>query len=90
MSSMQQASFKTMLRELWRKSYGCWHYLQLADLAKIGKETTNLHSLTKKVACICAHSGKAVKDLITNPTLGIDALSLCNCMAQCLASSQTF
>jgi hypothetical protein len=50
-----------MLRELWRKSCGCWHYLQLADAAKIGKETTNLRSLTKKVDRICAHSGKAVK-----------------------------
>jgi hypothetical protein len=51
-----------MLRELWRKSCGCWHYLQLADPAKIGKETTNLQSLTKKVARICTHSGKAVKE----------------------------
>jgi hypothetical protein len=51
-----------MLRGLWRKSWGCWRYLQLADLAKIGKETTNLRSLTKKVACICTHSGKAVNN----------------------------
>ncbi len=48
---------KVMLRELCRKSCGSWHYLQLADPAKIGKETTNLCSLTKKVARICAHSG---------------------------------
>jgi hypothetical protein len=53
-----------MLRELWRKSFGSWRYLQLADPAKIGKETANLQSLTKKVVRICAHSGKAVKDLI--------------------------
>ncbi len=53
---------KAMLRELWRKSCGCWRYLQLADPAKIGKETTNLQSLTKQVAHICAHSGKAVKN----------------------------
>ncbi len=50
-----------MLRELWRRSCGCWRYLQLADPAKIGKETTNLQSLTKKVVRVCAHSGKAVK-----------------------------
>jgi hypothetical protein len=37
-----------MLRELWRKSCNCWRYLQLADPAKIGKETTNLQSLTKR------------------------------------------
>jgi hypothetical protein len=49
-----------ILRELWRKSCGCWRYLQLADPAKIGGETTNLQSLTKKVARICTHSGKAV------------------------------
>ncbi len=49
-----------MLRELWRKYCSCWRYLQLADLAKIGKKTTNLQSLTKKVVLICAHSGKAV------------------------------
>jgi hypothetical protein len=49
-----------MLRELWRKSCGYWCYLQLADPAKIGKETTNLQSLTKKLARICAHSGKVV------------------------------
>jgi hypothetical protein len=49
-----------MLRELWRKSCGCWRYLQLANPAKIGKETTNLQSLTKKVTRICAHSGNAV------------------------------
>ncbi len=30
------------------------------------------------------------KDLITNPTFGIDALSICIRMAQCLARSQTF
>jgi hypothetical protein len=30
------------------------------------------------------------KDLITNPAFGIDALSLCICMAQCLARSQPF
>jgi hypothetical protein len=51
-----------MPRELWRTSCSCWRYLQLADPSKIGKETTNLRSLKKKVACICAHSGKAVKD----------------------------
>jgi hypothetical protein len=50
-----------MLRELWRKSCGCWHFLQLADPAIIGKETMKLQSLTKKVACICAHSGIPVK-----------------------------
>ncbi len=52
----------TMLRELWRKSWGCWRYLQLADLAKFGGETTNLWSLTKKVVHVCSHSGKAVKE----------------------------
>jgi hypothetical protein len=31
-----------------------------------------------------------LKDLITYPTFGIDALYICICMAQCLASSQTF
>jgi hypothetical protein len=50
-----------MLRELWRKSCDCWRYLQLADPAKIGEETTNLRSLTKKVARVCAHSGIHVK-----------------------------
>jgi hypothetical protein len=40
------------------KSCGCWRYLQLADPAKIGGETTHLRSLTKKVAH-CAHSCKA-------------------------------
>jgi hypothetical protein len=54
-----------MLRELWRKSCGSWRYLQLADLAKIGEETMNLQSLTKKVARICAHSGKAVNEFLT-------------------------
>jgi hypothetical protein len=49
-----------MLRELWRKSCGWWCYLQLADPAKIGKETTILRSLTKKVARICAHGGNPV------------------------------
>ncbi len=39
---------KVMLRELWRKSCGCWRYLQQADPANIGKETMNLRSLTKK------------------------------------------
>jgi hypothetical protein len=48
---------KVMLRELWRKSCGCWHYLQLADPAIIGTETTNLRSLTKKVARTCVHIG---------------------------------
>ncbi len=56
-----------MLRELWRKSCGCWPYLQLADPAKIGEETTNLQSLTRKVARICTHSGKAVKKM--HPTI---------------------
>jgi hypothetical protein len=60
-----------MLRELWRKSYSCWHYLQLADPAKIGKETTILQSLTKKVAHICTHCGKAVK-----PTTALTAVLL--------------
>jgi hypothetical protein len=50
-----------MLRELWRGSCSCWHYLQLADPAKIGKETMNLQSPTKKVARICTHSGIPVK-----------------------------
>jgi hypothetical protein len=54
-----------MLRELWRKSCGCWRYLQLADPAIIGGETMNLQSLTKKVVHICAHSGKAVNDTIS-------------------------
>ncbi len=49
-----------MVRELWRKSCSCRGYLKLADLAKIGKETTILQSLKKKVAHICNHSGKAV------------------------------
>ncbi len=60
---------KAMLRELWRKSCSCWRYLQLADPAKIGKETTNLQSLTKKVAHICAHSGKAVNKKVINEFL---------------------
>ncbi len=46
---------KMWLRELWRKSCSFRRYLQLAELAKIGKETTNLRSLTKKVAHICTH-----------------------------------
>jgi hypothetical protein len=61
-SLMQQASFKSNAERAVRKSCGCWLYLQLADTAKIGKETTKLQSLTKKVVHICAHSGKAVKN----------------------------
>jgi hypothetical protein len=49
------------LRQLWRKRFGFQHYLQLAELAKIGKETTNLQSLKKKVAHICPHNGIPVK-----------------------------
>ncbi len=48
---------KVWLRELWRKSCGFRHYLQLAESAKIDKDTTNLWSLTKKVAHICTDSG---------------------------------
>jgi hypothetical protein len=51
---------KALLKELQRKSCCCGGYLKLADLAKIGGETTILQSLKKKVAHICAHSGKAV------------------------------
>jgi hypothetical protein len=47
---------KELLRELGRKSCGCQHYLQLAEPAKIGKETMNLQSLKKKVAHVCTHS----------------------------------
>jgi hypothetical protein len=47
--------------DLWRKSCGCWGYLQLAVMAKIGKETTNLQSPPKKVVHICAHSGIPIK-----------------------------
>jgi hypothetical protein len=53
-----------MLREPWRKSCGSLRYLQQADPAKIGKETTNLQSLTKKVVHVCAHSGKAVNKFL--------------------------
>jgi hypothetical protein len=53
-----------MPRELWRKSCGCWCYLQLADPAKIVGKNTNLQSLTKKVVRICTHSGKAVNEKI--------------------------
>jgi hypothetical protein len=51
-----------MVRELWRKSCCCWCYLQLADPAKIGKEATNLQSLTKMLARICFTSGIPVHD----------------------------
>jgi hypothetical protein len=52
---------KAWLRELWMMSCGFWCYLQLAKLAEIGEETTNLRSLTTKVAHICTHSGSPVK-----------------------------
>ncbi len=68
MALIQQALFKVILRELWRKSWGYWRYLQLADPAKISKETTILRSLTKMVARIWAHSGKASKAAHEGPT----------------------
>jgi hypothetical protein len=65
-SSMRQASFKIDAeRAVEEELRGSWRYLQLADLAKIGEETMNLQSLTKKVARICSHSGKAVNEFLT-------------------------
>jgi hypothetical protein len=39
---------KALHKELWRKSCGCWRYLQLAEPAKIGKESTNLLRLKRR------------------------------------------
>ena len=66
------------MRKLWRKSCGCWCYLQLADPAKIGEEIRNLQSLPKKVAhSICTHSGEAVKlKLGTDFNISFDAVPI--------------
>ncbi len=68
-----------MLRELWRKSCSCWRYLQLADSAKNGKQTTNLQSLTKKVVRTCAHTVHLTS--VDNPVPGNQEF--------CLAPSET-
>jgi hypothetical protein len=57
---MQQALFKSDAERAVEEELRLF-YLQLADPAKIGKESTNLQSLIKKVARIYAHSGIPVK-----------------------------
>jgi hypothetical protein len=60
MSTMQQAWFKSNAERAVEEELRLLALSSAADPAKIGKETTNLQSLTTKVAHICAHSGKAV------------------------------
>ncbi len=73
---------KTMLRELWRKSCGGWHYLQLADSAKIGKETMKLQSLTKRWRVYAPIVVKLLRSLFHAFTLFCTANNIGSCITQ--------
>ena len=84
---------------------GLWHY-PLKDISKfwlgIQSSAWNLQfkfpekflEISSKISLFSLFSlfsqFNHLIDLMTNPTFGTDALSFCICMAQCLASSQTF